>query len=58
MANQVQTKTATCPTHGEIEAMREMPKVSFPFIVYGIRRMIAARKPFRCPECGTAVDAS
>jgi hypothetical protein len=55
MATKTQTRTGTCPTHGTVEATREMPGPSFPFIVYGIRRAMAARKPFVCPSCGQPV---
>jgi hypothetical protein len=52
MAGEVQTKTATCPTHGTVEATRKMPRPGFPYIVYAARRLIAARRPYRCPSCG------
>jgi hypothetical protein len=57
MAKKVHTQTGRCATHGTVEATREVPEMGFPFIVYAIRRSIARRRPFRCPECGTAVQA-
>jgi hypothetical protein len=57
MANEVQTQAGRCSAHGTVEATREIPDMGFPFIVYAIRRAIARRRPFRCPECGTAVQA-
>ena len=50
-----ETKTASCPAHGTVEATREMPKPGFPFVLYLVRRYLAGRKPFRCPTCGAAV---
>ncbi len=52
MASQTQTKTATCPSHGTVQATREIPGPSFPFFVYAIRRLIANRRPYHCPTCG------
>ena len=57
MATEVQTQTGQCATHGTVQATREIPKMGFPFIVYGPWRAIAKRRPFLCPECGTAVEA-
>lgn len=41
-----------CPDHGIVEGIKDVPKVSFPFIVYGVRRARAAMAPARCPRCG------
>jgi hypothetical protein len=56
MANETQTATGDCPTHGTVEATREIPKVAFPPIYTAIRRAMAKRRPFRCPTCGAEVD--
>ena len=56
MASEMQTKTGRCPTHGTVQATRAIPRMGFPFIVYGIRRALAKRKPFLCPECGRPVE--
>lgn len=56
MASETQTTIGNCPTHGEVEATRELPRVSFPPMITAIRRAIAQRRPYRCPTCGTAVD--
>jgi len=56
MATEVQTQTGRCATHGTVEATREIPRMGFPFFVYAILRSRAKNKPFRCPECGTAVE--
>lgn len=58
MANQTQTRTGTCPTHGTVEATREMPKPGFPVFVYAARRLIANRRPYHCPTCGKNVTTS
>jgi hypothetical protein len=55
MATTTETRTAVCPTHGRVQATRELPKAGFPFVVYAVRRALAARQPFRCPTCGEAV---
>ena len=56
--NQVETRTGTCPTHGSVQATRTMPRPGFPFVVYAIRRLLARRRPYRCPDCGAAVPES
>src|SRR4029078_13522209 len=33
MASETQTRTGTCPTHGSVEAAREMPGYGFPFLI-------------------------
>lgn len=58
MADKTETRTGTCPTHGVVFAERRMPRPSFPFIIYAVRRMIATTRPFRCPECGAAVTTA
>jgi hypothetical protein len=55
MANETQTTIGDCPTHGEVEASRELPRVAFPPLVTAVRRAIAKRRPYRCPTCGAAV---
>jgi hypothetical protein len=55
MPAETQTTTGTCSTHGTVEATRKTPRMSFPFIVYGIRRAIAKRRPYHCPTCGEEV---
>ena len=57
MAAEVQIHDGRCTTHGTVQATREVPKMGFPFIVYAIWRAVAQRRPFRCPQCGAAVQA-
>ena len=52
MAEQIQTRRGTCAKHGAVDAERAVPRPSFPFFVYAVRRALASRRPFRCPECG------
>ncbi|HEX5247532.1 MAG TPA: hypothetical protein VFW41_10430 [Gaiellaceae bacterium] len=54
--NQVETRAGTCPVHGTVQATRTMPRPGFPFVVYAVRRLLAARRPYRCPDCGTPVS--
>lgn len=58
MPTETQTTIGNCPTHGEVEATRELPRVTFPPMITAIRRAIAKRGPYRCPTCGTAVDTA
>jgi hypothetical protein len=53
MSDKTETRIGTCPTHGTVRAERRMPRPGFPFLVYAIRRLMAANRRFRCPECGT-----
>lgn len=55
MAIETQTTIGHCPTHGVVEASRELPEISFPPMITAIRRAIAKRRPYRCPTCGSAV---
>ena len=53
-----QTKYGECPTHGHVQATREMPAMSWPFIVSAVRRLSARKKPYTCPTCGSEVQPS
>ena len=55
MDTETQTRTGNCPTHGAVDATRQVPRVHFPFFVYAFRRLLAARQPFLCPSCGEPV---
>jgi hypothetical protein len=56
MTTETQTKTATCPTHGTVEATRELPRITFPPLINTVRRNLAKRRPYRCPECNAPVE--
>ena len=56
MATETQTTIGDCPTHGEVEATRQIPRVTFPPIITAVRRASAKRhRPYACPTCGAAV---
>jgi hypothetical protein len=57
MATEVQTHAGHCTTHGTVQATREIPQLGFPYFVYAIRRALAQRRPYLCPECGAVVQA-
>jgi len=52
---ETRTRQATCPTHGQVIAHKEVPKLKFPIVVTGIARGAAALRPYRCPSCGAKV---
>jgi hypothetical protein len=54
--NETETRRGSCPIHGEVRAVREVPKIKFPFVVTGVARGFAALRPYRCPECGAKVS--
>ncbi|HXR21252.1 MAG TPA: hypothetical protein VN786_01740 [Acidimicrobiales bacterium] len=56
MAAETQTTTGRCPTHGAVEATRQIPRITFPPIITAVLRAIAKRRPYRCPTCAAAVE--
>lgn len=58
MPDQTETKTGTCAEHGTVQGERRMPRPGFPFFVYAIRRLLAARRPYRCPDCGSPITTA
>jgi hypothetical protein len=58
IVNEIRTRRATCPTHGQVTAEKQVPKLKFPFIITGIARGVAAAHPYRCPTCGTRTSAA
>jgi hypothetical protein len=56
MPTETQFVVGECPSHGEVEAAREVPQVSFPPLINAMRRAVAKRtRPYRCPICGSPV---
>ena len=51
----VQTVAGRCPTHGDVQATKEVPNPGFPFIVYAFERVGSVFQPYRCPQCGEKV---
>jgi hypothetical protein len=59
MANtETETRTGNCPTHGRVDATREIPRPGFPFIYHALKRRAAKRRPFQCPHCGAPVTTA
>jgi hypothetical protein len=56
MTPEVQTRSGRCAVHGTVQATRDIPRLQFPYLVYAVRRWLAKRQPFLCPECGEPVD--
>lgn len=56
MATETQTATGDCPTHGTVEATREIPRITFPPIITAVLRARAKRRPYRCPTCNAEVE--
>lgn len=57
-ATEEQTRRGRCPEHGSVEGRRDVPRLKFPFIVYGVMRMLAQRRPYVCPSCGQPIDTA
>ena len=53
---EIRTLQGTCPEHGQVRSVREVPKIKFPFLITGPARAVAALRPYRCPECGAKVS--
>lgn len=58
MPSEVETQSGRCPTHGVVEGTRDLPRVTFPWIVNYVRRSLAQRRPFECPTCGKALETT
>jgi hypothetical protein len=50
--SEIRTQNAECSQHGVVEAVKEVPRVRFPFLIYGPLHIIGNARSFRCPECG------
>lgn len=53
--NETRNREGTCPTHGRVNAEKQVPKLKFPVVVTGVARGMANVRGFRCPECGGKV---
>jgi len=49
------TQSGRCGAHGAVQAIKRVPEVRFPFLVFGALRLWANRRPFCCPVCGAPV---
>ncbi len=54
--NETSVRQGSCPTHGDVPAVRDVPKLKFPYLVTGPARGFARLRPYRCPECGAKVS--
>ena len=53
---EIRTRQGSCPAHGQVTAEKQVPKLTFPFLVTAPARGAAALRPFRCPSCGSKVS--
>ncbi len=53
--NETRTRRGTCPTHGQVTAKKQVPKLKFPIVVTAIARGAAAISQYRCPDCEAKV---
>jgi hypothetical protein len=58
ITNEIRTRPGACPTHGQVTAEKQVPKLKFPFVITGVARSLAAARPYRCPNCGTKTSAN
>jgi hypothetical protein len=49
-------RQGTCPEHGQVAAIKDVPKIQFPFMITAPARGFAALRPYRCPSCGAKVS--
>ena len=54
--HQIRTRRGECPTHGQVTAEKQVPKLKFPIVVTGIARIAAELRPYRCRHCGAKVS--
>lgn len=54
--NETLTRPGDRPTHGQVTAEKQVPKLKFPFFITGIARVAAQRRPYRCRDCGAKVS--
>lgn len=56
MAPREQSQYGQCPQHGQVKATRQMPSLSFPFMLTAVRWFRARKQPYLCPQCGQPVQ--
>ena len=52
------TKSGRCPTHGTVQAVKEVPVFTPPGLFWVFRYIGSMTEPYRCPECGTQVESA
>lgn len=50
------TRPGRCPTHGDVQGVKEVQLFVFPGLFWAFRALGAAFKPYRCPQCGQKVS--
>jgi hypothetical protein len=54
-ATKEKTRAGTCPTHGSVQATKEVPAFTAPGLFYLIRSLGNPFRPYKCPQCGARV---
>jgi rRNA maturation protein Nop10 len=50
------TKQGTCPTHGSVLAVKEVPAFSPPGLFFLVSSLLNPMRPYKCPQCGQRVS--
>ena len=50
------TRAGTCPTHGSVQGVKEVPVFKAPGLFWAIQSLGTPFKPYRCPQCGQKVS--
>ena len=50
------TKAGTCPTHGSVQGVKEVPAFKAPGLFWAIMSLANPFKGYRCPQCGQKVS--
>ncbi len=53
---EIRTRPGICPEHGQVQGIKDIPAIKFPFVVTAPARGLAALRPYRCPACGAKVS--
>jgi hypothetical protein len=48
------TKPASCPQHGSVQAVKDVPVFRLPGLFYLVRMIASPFQSYRCPQCGAA----
>jgi len=49
------TRPGRCPTHGDVQAVKAVPRFVPPGLFWAFRYLRATLSPYRCPQCGEKV---
>jgi hypothetical protein len=53
---ETRTRHGKRTTHGQATGEKQVPRLTFPFVITGVARWLAATRPYRCPHCGAKVS--